>query len=89
LLGIAEALVQDMLVFTVSMVRGENLKKNFDVDAAEANRDALAKAIYGRLFGWIVHRANSLLRPTGQAYERAKSVDGGLTEVGILGIGSR
>lgn len=26
-------------------------------------RDAMAKAVYGRLFGWIVNKVNQLLAP--------------------------
>eukprot|EP00730_Choanoeca_flexa_P008283 TRINITY_DN12472_c0_g2_i1.p1 TRINITY_DN12472_c0_g2~~TRINITY_DN12472_c0_g2_i1.p1 ORF type:complete len:1505 (+),score=543.11 TRINITY_DN12472_c0_g2_i1:223-4737(+) len=86
LLGLEVTHLDEMLVSTVTAMRGERLRKNFDVEAAEENRDATAKAIYGRLFAWIVYKANGLLKPEGQAYERARRVDGGISEVGILDI---
>ena len=85
LLGLDVAPVQEMMVTTKTAMRGEQLRKNFDVSGAEENRDAMAKAIYGRLFAWIVWKASLLLKPTGTAYERALRVEGGLSEVGILG----
>ena len=41
---------------------------------------------YGRLFSWIVRRANKLLEPRGTAYEKALERKGGVTDIGILDI---
>ena len=42
--------------------------------------------MYGRLFAWIVSKANALLKPRGAAYERSREIEGGISEVGILDI---
>jgi hypothetical protein len=44
LLGLDVEQLSEMLVSTVTAMRGERLRKNFDVEAAEENRDATAKA---------------------------------------------
>ena len=44
LLGLDIEQLGEMLVSTVTAMRGERLRKNFDVEAAEENRDATAKA---------------------------------------------
>ena len=51
---------------------------------AEDNRDAMAKAVYGRLFTWIVSRANELLAPRSQLPTEAQLR--GSVEIGILDI---
>ena len=49
------------------------------LDEARASRDALAKAIYGKLFGWVVQQVNNCLMDAD-----AESADAGL--LGILDI---
>lgn len=53
-------LVQALTKNTV-VTRGESIIKNHSVQEAETTRDAMAKAIYGRLFDWIVNQINRLL----------------------------
>ena len=66
------------LVSEVTMTRGEQIKKERSVEQAGECRDALAKAIYGRLFSWIVNSINQLIQPA----EGCESS----TELGILDI---
>lgn len=75
-----------VLQSTSSVTRGEKLYKNYSVPDAYGNRDAMAKAMYGRLFGWIVTQANNLLKPKGDSYREACGREGGVTDIGILDI---
>lgn len=53
----------DSLIKNTVVTRGESIVKKHTVQEAETTRDAMAKAIYGRLFDWIVNQINRLLSP--------------------------
>eukprot|EP00038_Savillea_parva_P006917 m.166692 g.166692 ORF g.166692 m.166692 type:complete len:1693 (-) comp12726_c0_seq1:145-5223(-) len=86
LLGVDAAELRQVLQSTSSVMRGERVYSNFNMSQAFDNRDAVAKAIYGRLFSWIVSQANELLAPRGASYRDAMEREGGVTDIGILDI---
>ena len=45
----------------LTVLAGDVVLRNFTLDAALDNRDAMSKAIYQRLFSWIVTTANEVL----------------------------
>jgi myosin heavy subunit len=51
------------LISNYSITRGERVVSLKNKDQANDCRDALAKALYERLFGWIVRHINNLLQP--------------------------
>ena len=67
------------MTISEKVARGETIRKHLNREKAAAARDALAKAIYDRIFRWIVNRINQLLTPTAEEMEDER-------EIGILDI---
>ncbi|XP_071791467.1 myosin-IIIb-like isoform X4 [Asterias amurensis] len=69
LLGIEQDDLSEAITSSSVVACGETIVRQNTKYQAEDIRDALSKALYGRLFNWIVNKINTLLKPTEQAGE--------------------
>ncbi|XP_024910277.1 myosin-IIIa isoform X5 [Cynoglossus semilaevis] len=73
--------LQEALTSHCVVARGETIVRPNTVEKAAEVRDAMSKALYGRLFSWIVNRINSLLRPDGHLGEEDKGLNIGILDI--------
>uniref|UniRef100_A0AAV2L495 Myosin motor domain-containing protein n=1 Tax=Knipowitschia caucasica TaxID=637954 RepID=A0AAV2L495_KNICA len=74
--------LQEALTTHCVVARGETIVRTNTVEKATVVRDAMSKALYGRLFSWIVNRINSLLRPdSGQRGENEQNLNIGILDI--------
>lgn len=52
-------------LFNVKVIGNQSIESPVTLSAAQVNRDSLAKAVYEKLFDWIVLRLNQTIQPPG------------------------
>ena len=67
LLGVDREELEQVLTLNSVVTRGESIVRNNSHEDAVTTRDAMAKALYGRLFDWIVNQMNKQLARSGAA----------------------
>ena len=65
LLGVDREELEQVLTLNSVVTRGESIVRNNSHEDAVTTRDAMAKALYGRLFDWMVNQMNKQLARSG------------------------
>lgn len=73
-LGVVQDAMVEALTASINITRGESIVRKYKPEEAGNARDAMAKALYGKAFRWIVNQVNKLLGPKGRMAATDKNI---------------